>query len=175
MARYTLGNSYSHPMHFTLVIGDNATFWRRDQSGHLPFFRGALTAGIDQYTGWVHRYGQSQGCIYTTDAASRPSARGEHHLERTYPEQGELEWPRAEPGNELSSSVQVVKVPWSSSILSLSLTGSKPHGCTCTDVPPYPGLNPGMQQSLLFSAWSPCNLPRQQLAHCQVQSRDHSW
>lgn len=77
----------------------------------FPFFRGALSSGIEQQTGWVHRYSQSQGCTYTTDTASRPSSRSEHQLEKTYPEEGELEWPRAEPGNELASPMQVVKVP----------------------------------------------------------------
>lgn len=49
MARYTLGINCSHVMHFTVVIGDNATLWRRHQSGDLPFFRDALTAGIGQH------------------------------------------------------------------------------------------------------------------------------
>lgn len=51
MARYTLGINCSHAMHFTLVVSDNETFWRRYQSGDLPRFRGALTAGIEQHTG----------------------------------------------------------------------------------------------------------------------------
>lgn len=38
MAGYTLGIHCSHAVHYTLVIGDNTTFWRRDQSGDLAFF-----------------------------------------------------------------------------------------------------------------------------------------
>lgn len=174
MARYTLGISCSHATHSTLVIGDNATFRRRDQSGDLPFFRVALTAGIEQHVGWAHRYSQSQGCIYTTDATSRPSPRGEHHLERTCPEEDELAWPRAEPGNELSASLQAGKVPWSSSVLNPSLTGGKPQGWTlaCNDLfrsqhRPH-AIFPGNNQALLMVKDGPRTVPDRQFGYQQL-------
>lgn len=64
-------------------------------------------------------------------AASRPSAHGEHQLDRTDTGESEFEWSSAEPVQELKV---VVKVPKAISILIPYLTGSKHHGCMCTIV-----------------------------------------
>lgn len=119
--------------YFTLAIHDNAV-WKRHQKEDLPLFRYALTFGIEQHTGWIHGYSQSQDCICCTDAISRPSAHGEQQLDRTDTREGEFEWPRAEPVEELTLSLQVVKVPKAISILIPRLTGNEHCGCMWTIV-----------------------------------------
>lgn len=55
-----------------------------------------------------------------------------NQFDRTDSGEGEFEWPRAEPVEELTLSLQVVKVSKAISILIPHLTGSKHHGCMCT-------------------------------------------
>lgn len=108
--------------------------WKRHQKEDLLLCRDALTFGIEQHTGWVHRYSQSQDCVCCADATSRPSAHGENQLDRTDTGEGEFEWLRAEPLEDLTQSLQVVKVPKAVFTLIPHLTGSKHHSCMCTVV-----------------------------------------